>query len=167
MMGSWKSTVGKKLSKILGMKFVDTDDALCELTKLNMTEIFDQYGEKKFREMESSLFIEINKVKNQIISTGGGMTILEKNQITLNQNGTTILLQAQPETISKRIHNFTKRPTLNKNKDLLLQLKEIWKKRKKSYYDSANHIIETDDLNPEETSIKIIDMLSLNESSLS
>ena len=68
-----------------------------------------------------------------------------------------------PNTISQRIRNFTKRPTLDKSKDLLLQLEEIWDKRKKSYYESANYIIETDNLNPEQTSIKIIDILSLNE----
>ena len=40
MMGSWKSTVGKRLSKSLEMQFVDTDDVMCDVTKLNMTEIF-------------------------------------------------------------------------------------------------------------------------------
>ena len=53
MMGSWKSTVGKKLSKNLSMKFVDTDDLICDVTKLNMTEIFKEYGNRSFQSKSS------------------------------------------------------------------------------------------------------------------
>ena len=34
MMGSWKSTVGRKLADHLQMQFVDTDDAIEEITEI-------------------------------------------------------------------------------------------------------------------------------------
>ena len=58
MMGSWKSTVGRKLAETLDMEFVDTDDVIEEMTEMKVAEIFKEFGEERFREMESAFFIE-------------------------------------------------------------------------------------------------------------
>ena len=58
MMGSWKSTVGRELSKVMDMEFVDTDDAIEEITEMKVADIFREFGEKRFREMEKAFFIE-------------------------------------------------------------------------------------------------------------
>ena len=46
MMGSWKSTVGKKLAQKIKMEFIDTDDAIEELMEMKISEIFYEIGEK-------------------------------------------------------------------------------------------------------------------------
>ncbi len=62
MMGSWKSTVGKKLAQKTQMEFIDTDDAIEEFMDMKISEIFYEFGEKKFREMETAFFNEnLNK----------------------------------------------------------------------------------------------------------
>ena len=61
MMGSWKSTIGRKLSEILDLQFIDTDDAIEEMTEMKVSDIFREFGEKRFREMESAFFIEKSK----------------------------------------------------------------------------------------------------------
>ena len=62
MMGSWKSTVGKKLAQKIQMEFIDTDDAIEEFMEMKISEIFYEFGEKKFREMETAFFNEnLNK----------------------------------------------------------------------------------------------------------
>ena len=58
MMGSWKSTVGRKLSEVLDMEFIDTDDTIEEMTEMKVVDIFREFGEEKFREMETAFFIE-------------------------------------------------------------------------------------------------------------
>ena len=45
MMGSWKSTVGFKLAATLGMEFIDTDDAIEEMTEMKVSDIFREFGE--------------------------------------------------------------------------------------------------------------------------
>ena len=58
MMGSLKSTVGRKLADNMGMEFVDTDDAIEEVTEMKISDIFREFGEDRFREMETAFFIE-------------------------------------------------------------------------------------------------------------
>ena len=58
MMGSWKSTVGRKLAVALDLEFIDTDDALEEVTEMKVADLFQEFGKEKFREMETAFFVE-------------------------------------------------------------------------------------------------------------
>ena len=58
MMGSWKSTVGQKLATAMDMEFVDIDDAIEEVTEMKISDIFRDFGEDRFREMETAFFME-------------------------------------------------------------------------------------------------------------
>ena len=73
MMGSWKTTVGCKLAVTLDMEFIDTDDAIEEITEMKIADIFRELNEKRFREMESAFFVEKAKQPGQVFSTGGGL----------------------------------------------------------------------------------------------
>ena len=68
MMGSWKSTVGKKLSNELDLEFIDTDDEIEDATGESISEIFSNKGESQFREMESAFFVKKSKQKGLEIS---------------------------------------------------------------------------------------------------
>ena len=93
-MGSWKSTVGRKLADNMGMEFVDTDDAIEEVTDMKLSDIFKEYGEDRFREMEMALFIEKAKQTGQVFATGGGIVLGSENRKILKNNGTTFFLNA-------------------------------------------------------------------------
>ena len=147
MMGSWKSTVGKKLATSLDLKFVDTDDEIEEATEQTVAEIFEVRGEAQFREMESAYFVEKSQQFGYVISTGGGIVVSDANRNALQNNGITIFLKASPETLSHRIKNTEKRPLLHGD-DSLMKLSKIWKDRKDFYEASAHLTIETDRLNP-------------------
>ena len=71
-MGSGKSTIGKKLSKKLNLKFLDTDKIIEKKNSMTINQIFYNQGEKFFRNEEKRLLIVLNKYKKTIISTGGG-----------------------------------------------------------------------------------------------
>ena len=148
MMGSWKSTVGTKLAATLNMEFIDTDDAIEEMTKMNVADIFKEFGEKRFREMEKAFFIEKAKQPGQVFSTGGGIVLSSENQKVLIENGTTFLLDASPKTLTNRIHNTTKRPLLTNSENLEDRLQSIWNDRNELYKNCAHHVIMTDDLDP-------------------
>jgi shikimate kinase len=147
MMGSWKSTIGKKLAESLDSKFIDTDDEIEEAIEMSISEIFQERGEAQFREMESVFFLEKSQQPGHVISTGGGIVAVEANRIALKNNGITIFLKASPETLSQRIKFFDKRPLLHGD-DPLYCLTKIWRERKEFYEKSAHVTIETDRLNP-------------------
>ena len=118
MMGSWKSTVGRKLAEALKLEFIDTDDAIEEMTEMKVADIFREFGEEKFREMETAFFVEKAKQKGQLFSTGGGIILSAENRNVLQKNGITFLLDATPQTLANRIHNTTKRPLLTNSDNL-------------------------------------------------
>ena len=149
MMGSWKTTVGKKLAEALDMEFVDTDDAIEEVTEMKISDIFRELGEDRFRKMETAFFIEKAKQSGQVFATGGGIVLGAEARKVLRENGTTFLLDALPETLAKRIHNTSKRPLLTESDNLEAQLQKIMDERRDYYRESAHHIIATDELQPE------------------
>jgi len=162
MMGSWKSTVGRKLAEHLDMEFVDTDDAIEEMTEMKVIDIFKEFGEDRFREMEKAFFIEKAKQSGQIFSTGGGIVLGEENRKVLQNNGICFLLNASSKTLSDRIHNTAKRPLLTRSNNLEDRLQNIWQDRSKFYKDCAHHVIMTDDLEPHQVLDEIIKILGIS-----
>ena len=161
MMGSWKSTVGQKLAKALNLEFIDTDDAIEEVTEMKVADIFRKFGEEKFREMETAFFIEKAKQSGLVFSTGGGIVLSAENRKVLRENGTTFLLDASPQTLANRIHNTSKRPLLTDSDNLEERLQQIWDERHQFYVDCANHIIQTDELKPPQVLDEILKILEL------
>ena len=161
MMGSWKSTVGRELSKVMDMEFVDTDDAIEEINEMKMADIFKEFGEKRFREMEKAFFIEKAKKPGQIFSTGGGIVLEKKNRNVLQNNGICFFLDASPQILAQRIHNTDKRPLLADSENLENRLKTIWQDRSELYKNSAHHVIKTDELKPPQVLDKILKILKV------
>lgn len=160
MMGTGKSTVGRHLAHRLGMTFVDTDDALEEVTGMLIREILEQYSENRFRDMESALFHEMAQQANHVFSTGGGIVLRKQNRDVLKHHGLTILLRAHPRFLAKRIGDRTTRPLLDDADDIELRLKQIWNRRKKWYESTAHLIVDTDELSQEEMTQSIINHLA-------
>ena len=161
MMGSWKSTVGHQLADNMGMEFVDTDDAIEEVTDMKISDIFREFGEDRFREMETAFFIEKAKQTGQVFSTGGGIVLGPENRKVLKQYGTTFFLNASIEILADRIHNTTKRPLLTQSDNVQLRLEQIWQERESFYKDSAHHIIDTNNLNSTQVLDEILNLLKV------
>ena len=161
MMGSWKSTVGRNLASTLDMEFIDTDDAIEEMTEMKVKDIFSEFGEDRFREMETAFFIEKAKQSGYVFSTGGGIVLSAENRKVLKENGTTFLLDAFPKTLTDRIHNTIKRPLLIDSDNIEDRLKTIWNDRSELYKNSAHHIIKTDKLKPAQVLDEILKILEV------
>ena len=161
MMGSWKSTIGRKLASTLNMEFIDTDDAIEEVTEMTVANIFRELGEKRFREMEQAFFIEKAKQSRQVFSTGGGIVLGEENRKILQNKGICFFLDASPKALADRIHNTTKRPLLTDSDNLEEKLQNIWKDRCDFYRNCAHHVIKTDKLRPSEVLNEILIILEV------
>ena len=110
-MASGKSTVGKKLSKKLGLDFFDIDNEIENNAGAKIAWIFDVEGEEKFREREYEAFSNLSSKKNCVISTGGGIVLREENRELLC-NGTVIYLEISIQTQLERTINDQDRPLL-------------------------------------------------------
>ena len=75
-MGSGKTTIGRKLAKLIEYSFVDTDSEIEDDQGCSVSEIFKYGGEECFREMETRLLEKLKNIDNSVIATGGGIVLL-------------------------------------------------------------------------------------------
>ena len=110
-MASGKSTVGRKLSKKLGLDFFDIDNEIEKKAGAKISWIFDVEGEEKFRDREHEAFSSLTTNESCVISTGGGIVLREENRELLNK-GTVIYLEISIQTQLERTINDQDRPLL-------------------------------------------------------
>ncbi len=162
MMGSWKTTVGRLLAKKLKRNFVDLDDQIEKAAGLIIAHIFEIFSEAEFRSLEAKQLRKIAQLENQVVGTGGGAVLQEKNRRIFLEDGITIFLRAEPAVLASRIRNKSKRPLLMKSDNIENTLREIWEKRQALYEASAHYILDTDELKPEEVTEEIVAYLQEN-----
>ena len=154
MMGSGKSTIGKLLSQKLDLEFIDMDSELETLMDMSIGKIFSDYGEKRFRMIESTFFKEISKVGQLIYATGGGI-ILDKLNREIIQKGTSIFLDCSIEELINRIKDDNQnRPLLNG--DIKKNMINLYDERNNFYKKCATHTIDTTTLNTNQVIDEII-----------
>ena len=112
-MGSGKTSVGKRLSAVLGRGFTDMDDYIEKKENLTVTEIFAQKGEPYFRALERELCAEFAAGGGRIIATGGGVVKDAENVAALKRGGIIFYLKSTPEQIADNLKYDNTRPFLN------------------------------------------------------
>jgi shikimate kinase len=145
-MGTGKTAVGRELSRLLSMQLVDIDAEIEADQKMTINEIFQRFGEKYFRDLETATIRRVAARKNLIISTGGGAILREENMETLRENGIVFCLDAHPETILARTNRSEDRPLL-RTKDPMAKIKELLNFRM-PFYKKAGTLIDTEGKTP-------------------
>ena len=140
-MGTGKTAVGKKLARILKMKYVSTDDIIEGREKRSINEIFTKEGEPYFRKVEKEVVKDVSGIKNLVIAAGGGVVLDDGNIKNLKRDGVLICLNATPEEVLKRTGTSFHRPLLNVPSPLE-KIRELLEKRK-PYYAKADHTVDT------------------------
>ena len=158
-MGTGKTTVSDYLSIILNRTKIEIDKYIEEKENMTIIEIFEQYGEKYFRDCETNILNELKKKNNQIISCGGGIILRDKNIDLIKKQGKIVLLTASPQTIYERIKNSIERPILNNNMNIEF-ISSLMKNREAKYLKTADIIINTDGKNIRQVSYEIIKKLN-------
>ena len=125
--GVGKSTVGKELALKLEYDFIDLDLYIEELMNKKIPDIFNEFGEDFFRELEKKALNNMLEKENVVVSCGGGI-IKDKSNKDL-MHGVCIYLTAPLELISDRINNSNiDRPLMSKYtiKDLLIKRESLY-----------------------------------------
>lgn len=131
-----KTTIGKKLAKLLNYNFVDTDDLFEKKYKLSIEVFFSKYGEKLFREFESKILESTFQLNNTIIATGGGTPFYSNAMDKINNSGTSVYLEMPLEAIVKRLENSIKPRPLVKGKshdELVIAVEKLLSQRVVTY----------------------------------
>lgn len=142
MTGCGKTTVGTYLSHMTERKFIDTDKMIVEGEGKSIPEIFSQYGESRFREIET-LYLKkaIETDVPAIISTGGGIVLREENRKLIFENTFSVwLIRKRADII--RNPNILNRPPIYGD---IENYDRIYESRKSLYSETACIAIQNED----------------------
>jgi shikimate kinase len=156
-MGTGKTAVGRELSNMLGMDIVDIDDEIERSRKMTISDIFRDFGEAGFRDIETEMIKKFSGRDNIIISTGGGAVLRQENMETLSANGKVFCLSASPQTILGRTSGNDDRPLL-RGDDPMAKITALLAARR-PFYEKAGTVIDTEGKTPRQVAAEIAEIM--------
>lgn len=143
LMGSGKTTIGRRLAEAFGLSFVDADEEIEKAAGQSIADIFSNYGEQGFRDGEQRVIARLLDGPVQVLATGGGALTSDKTRTRLKEKAITIWLKTDLKVLARRVANKPHRPLL-KDRNPLDVLQEQADKRY-PLYAIADIVVDTGD----------------------
>lgn len=153
--GTGKTSIGRKLSKMLNLQFVDLDALIEKRNKMSVRDIF-LYGEDVFRTAEYVALMSIDRNKQKIVATGAGAILTDKNIVFMKESGYVIHIHRNIEKIKTSLSK-KHRPLLDEGLD---KLYDLYRDRKERYILASDVYFEIDNINA--AAVCIADFLKEN-----
>ena len=138
-MGAGKTSVGRRVAKATGLRFVDTDKVIAR-EHGPIPEIFAEHGETQFRVWERAVVAEA-VASGGVISLGGG-AVLDADTRSLLQTAPVVLLTVSAEAVAARIAGDA-RPLLRGEEDPVQRWSRIFAERRALYEEVADAHFDT------------------------
>lgn len=162
LMGAGKTSIGRRLATRLGLPFSDADDEIEKAAGSSIEDIFERLGEERFREGERRVIARLLDGPPIVLATGGGAFMDPDTRKVIAENGISIWLKSNIDTLVKRTSKRKNRPLLkNKNhREVLKRLIEV----RYPIYQLADIIIDSLDVSAEETLHQVVKSLDAHRS---
>jgi len=150
-MGSGKSTLGKKLAKLAGMRFLDLDKYIEERNCRTVSQLFQQEGEEGFRKKERKALEEVSEYDEVVVATGGGAPCFFDNMELMNRTGVTLFLDIDPLILARRLMaSKTVRPLIaGKNRQELMAFISENLAKRRPFYEQSRFRISNPEMKPD------------------
>lgn len=158
MMGAGKTVLGRMLASTLGWEYLDTDAVVEQRAGIGIPEIFERYGEQKFREAERNALDEVLGKGPCVISTGGGLYADPSSREKIRAAALSVWLDVEPEILWERLKDSAGRPLLE-TQDPKRTLFDLLEKRSPAYAE-ADIRLPVGAEPPQETLQKLLTLLS-------
>jgi shikimate kinase len=103
LMGAGKTSVGRRLARKLRVPFTDADDAIVAAAGLSIPDIFELYGEQRFRDLERRVVARLLEDGPGVLALGGGAFVDPATRARCKERGLTIWLRAGLDTLVTRV----------------------------------------------------------------
>ena len=162
LMGAGKTSIGRRLATRLGLPFSDADDEIEKAAGSSFEDIFERLGEERFRDGERRVIARLLDGPPIVLATGGGAFMDPDTRKVIAENGISIWLKSNIDTLVKRTSKRKNRPLLkNKNhREVLKHLIEV----RYPIYQLADIIIDSLDVSAEETLHQVVKSLDAHRS---
>ncbi|HKJ41529.1 MAG TPA: shikimate kinase [Sunxiuqinia sp.] len=156
-MGCGKSTMGRRLSQLLDVTFIDLDKYIEEKYIKTVPRIFAEEGEEAFREKERASLKEVAEFDEVIVATGGGAPCFFDNMKVMNETGLCVFLDVETEVLADRlIHSKTERPLIKgKSQEELVAFIEEMMEQRRPFYEKAKCVLQGKEILPEQVLAEI------------
>ena len=149
-MGAGKTTVGRELSFRLQRPFFDLDAEVEAAEGLSVAEIFNRFGEQRFRQLERN---HLKRLSGQqgVIALGGGAYVDPENRKVADETGAVVWLETSLATVHQRVRPDGSRPLLSNPE----QVEKLYGSRLPFYRLARIHVL-TDNRLPDTIAQEII-----------
>ena len=156
LMGSGKTTVGKRCAEKLDRAFVDLDDRIMTHAAMSIEEIWRDRGEDRFRELEREVVVDVcASPVPLVIACGGGTVVDGESRRRLRDVGTVVWLRAPTAVLAARVGNDARRPLLAGDPaGALARLAEV---RADAYAQAADAVVDTGDRDVNEVAAAVLE----------
>lgn len=139
MMGTGKSSIGRRLASVLHLPFIDADEAIEDAAQLSIAEIFERHGEALFRDGERRVIARLLDGGRKVIATGGGAFINPETRALILSKAITVWLDADVDTLVERTGRKDTRPLLRQGnpREIITRLRE---ERRPAYAEAPIHV---------------------------
>ena len=140
MAGAGKSTIGKKLAKLLEFNFLDGDIMIEEKINQSIQSFLDHHGGKEFTKIEEEILLSIDLNKT-VLATGGSAVLSDTAMNFLKKETEVIFLDVSYKNISERILNLSDRGLVRESNQ---SLQDTYNQRLNLYKKYADHVVIND-----------------------
>lgn len=160
LMGSGKTSVGKRLARKLSLPFVDGDQEIEKAAGLSLVDVLKCFGEKEYRAGEERVMKRLLQGSPCVLASGGGSFVAEQTRRLAKENALTIWLKADINTLYHRTAGRTRRPfLLGDNATVKEKLRE-YISEEYPFYSEADIVVETRNERVENTVRRVLSAIN-------
>jgi 5-deoxy-5-amino-3-dehydroquinate synthase len=157
MMGAGKTTVGRRVAKLLGRPLLDSDQMIESRTGRTVREIFEADGEAAFRALETAALVDaLEEPEPLVIAAAGGVLLRPENREALQRaHAKVVWLRADPTVLAERAVRGEHRPLLDG--DPLAAMNRLLPEREPLYRGAADLVLDTDRMDPDTVAERVVE----------
>ncbi len=143
LIGSGKTSVGKRLAKKLNLPFVDGDQEIEKAAGLSVIDVFKCFGTDEYRAGEERIMKRLLLGAPCVLASGGGAFVAEQTRKLARDNALTIWLKADLDVLYNRTTGRKRRPFLQCSDSKIKSKLQTYIDAEYPYYSEADIMVET------------------------
>ncbi len=156
LMGSGKTSVGKRLARRLSLPFIDGDQEIEKAAGLSLVDVLKCFGEKEYRAGEERVMKRLLQGSPCVLASGGGSFVASQTRELAKNHALTIWLKADIDTLYHRTAGRTRRPFLLGDNDTVKAKLQEYITEEYPYYSEADIVVETHEEKVENTVKRVV-----------
>ncbi len=146
MIGSGKTTIGRRLADETDLGFQDLDQEMERRLGYSFHRLVAEQGWLAFRELEYAICRDFARMDHQVVCLGGGTVRYDWNLDALRGTGPIVLLEASVETLIERVRRAD-RPRVNQGTTLEEDITLVWTREQHKSRRAACIVYRSDEKN--------------------